>query len=716
MVLKRHGEHPQTVILKIPSSCCFSYEYSIVSLTIDIPSTHSSPLFSDSPSAGRSKLKGSNVAAPDRINGLEIDAAQLRFEMLLTDIATRFLGTNPQDIDTEIDSALRKIRQFFDSNICGLFRISPEAGEVFLSHVQVTEDIPVMPGKINYAPTNPWRFSRLVRGEIILVNSLDELPEQAKMDRLSAESLGIQALLMIPVQIGETTRHALYLGFTRPGPAWLAEYVPRLQVFAKFLATALDRSRAIMALQEAEIRLGLAAELAGAGLWDLDMGTNIFWGTARARELYGVDPDQSISLEELFNIVHPGDLARLKREVKNASDSGISVRTEHRIVLPDGEIRWLAVQGARSPESFGGGNHLLGVSIDVTERKDAEEAAMRFHEEIKRLKEMLEDETRYLRKEISLSQSHVEIIGKSHAIRSVLQKVEQVAATDATVLITGETGTGKELVARAIHGSSKRNDRLMVKVDCASLPSTLIESELFGRERGAYTGAMTKQIGRFQLADKGTIFLDEIGELAKETQAKLLGVLQEGCFEALGSPKTVKVNVRVIAATNRDLAKEVKEGRFREDLYYRLKVFPIEVPPLRDRKEDIPMLVWNFVERFSKEMRKDIRRIPKETMDALVLYHWPGNIRELKNLIEQAFIISPEDVLTVRLPESAIGHSVPPRTLEGVERQHVLAVLEQTDWRIKGDGGAATWLGVNPSSLYSKMKKLGISAKRKRTI
>jgi len=225
---------------------------------------------------------------------------------------------------------------------------------------------------------------------------------------------------------------------------------------------------------------------------------------------------------------------------------------------------------------------------------------------------------------------------------------------------------------------------------------------------------MTSQIGRFQLADKATIFLDEIGELPRETQAKLLRVLQEGCFEVLGSPKTVRVDVRVIAATNRDLAKEVREGRFREDLYYRLNVFPIEVPPLRDRKEDIPMLVWTFVEKFSGEMRKDIRLIPKETMDALARYNWPGNVRELRNLIEQAFIISPGDVLLVRLPESPHAAVISAQTLEENERQHILGVLTETRWRIKGPEGAASRLDVNPSSLYSKMKKLGIPTRRKK--
>jgi transcriptional regulator with GAF, ATPase, and Fis domain len=432
--------------------------------------------------------------------------------------------------------------------------------------------------------------------------------------------------------------------------------------------------------------------------------------------LYGFDPDEPIDLGRLLGLLHPDDVGPLRSALDDAVRNGTQLKVEYRVMLPGGLVRWFAVRGARSPESFGGGNHLMGVSIDITDRKRLEEVARRSHEEITRLNELLQFETNYLRQDAGFTHSHKEIVGKSDAIKVVLRHAEQVAPTDSTVLIVGETGTGKELVAQAIHAMSGRRERLMVKVDCASLPSTLIESELFGRERGAYTGAMTRQIGRFQYADKGTIFLDEIGELPRETQVKLLRVIQDGTFQVLGDPKTVRVDVRLIAATNRDLAKEVSEGRFREDLYYRLNVFPITVPPLRDRKEDIPMLVWSFVEKFSREMKKEIRRIPKETMDALVNYRWPGNIRELKNLIEQAFILSSGDILTVRLPEALRPGGTSPQTLEEVERQHILRILDETLWSIKGPGGAAARLGLNPSSLYSRMKKLGIPTKRKRVI
>jgi len=654
------------------------------------------------------------MGTEERTERGEDAAARLRFEMLLTDISARFLSMIPQDINEEVNGALRKIREFFEADMCALWRFDPEANAAFLSHTQVTDAIPVMSEKLNYGSVAPWLTTNTASGNLTMINSLDELPEQAELDRRWNASLGVRAFLLLPVKVGGTVRHALQLIYTRERPEWLAGYVPRLQLFSEMLVSALERSRRVLALQQAEARLGLAAGLAGAGLWDLDPETNMHWGTARARELYGFGPEEPITVERLFNIVHPDDGPGLKQALSTALEGGKVIQTEYRIILPGGEVRWLAVQGARSPVSFGAGPHLLGATIDITERKKLEEISKRSLEEIKRLNELLQDETRFLRNEISLNLSHIEIIGKSDPVKAVLQKVEQVAPTDTTVLITGETGTGKELVARAIHKLSGRRERLLVKVDCASLPSTLIESELFGRERGAYTGALTKQIGRFQLADKGTIFLDEIGELSRETQSKLLRVIQEGCFEVLGSPKTVKVDVRIIAATNRDLAREVQDGRFREDLYYRLKIFPIEVPPLRDRKEDIPMLVWSFVEKFSKELRKDIRRIPKETMDALIRYHWPGNIRELENLIEQAFIVSRAEVLVVRLPESRNTAVLSSQTLEDVERQHILSVLDQTRWRIGGAGGAASLLGLNRSTLNSKMKKLGIRSRRQK--
>jgi formate hydrogenlyase transcriptional activator len=307
------------------------------------------------------------------------------------------------------------------------------------------------------------------------------------------------------------------------------------------------------------------------------------------------------------------------------------------------------------------------------------------------------------------------IVGESDALRYLMFRVDQVASTDASVLLCGETGTGKELLARAIHRRSARRDRAFVVVNCAAMPATLIESELFGRERGAFTGAHTSQIGRFELASKGTIFLDEIGELPLEVQPKLLRVLQEGQVERLGNPRPVDVDVRVIAATNRDLFEEVREGRFRRDLFYRLNVFPITLPTLRQRREDIPLLVRHLVDRLSHNLRRKIDAIPDDVMETLRLHDWPGNIRELENVLQRALIVSKGGALTLcdawqpAFEMSAGGGAA---TLTDVERRHIVRVLGDVRWRIEGAGGAAQVLGLKPSTLRSRMLKLGIARPR----
>jgi DNA-binding NtrC family response regulator len=345
---------------------------------------------------------------------------------------------------------------------------------------------------------------------------------------------------------------------------------------------------------------------------------------------------------------------------------------------------------------------------EIGERKKAEESLREALKEVKQLKNQLREENFYLREEINLIHSHKEIVGNSEAIRTVLEQIEQVAPTDSTVLIQGATGTGKELLAHAIHNLSARKDQLMIKVNCAALPPTLIESELFGREKGAFTGALSKQIGRFELADASTIFLDEIDSLPLELQAKLLRVLESGEFERLGSPRTVKVNVRIISATNRDLARLVSEGGFREDLYYRLNVFQITVPPLHERREDILPLVWSFVQEFSKRMGKRIESIPQKGVEALQAYPWPGNVRELRNVTERAMIITSGPVLHLDIPKIAQSGADQSGTLEDVEKRHIIEALNTTGWRVSGKDGAAEILGINPKTLESRMQRLGI--------
>jgi formate hydrogenlyase transcriptional activator len=345
-------------------------------------------------------------------------------------------------------------------------------------------------------------------------------------------------------------------------------------------------------------------------------------------------------------------------------------------------------------------------------RKREQEKLLGAMAEIKVLKDRLERENAYL-KDVAKIRQPQGIVGKSSRFLSVLDEIAQVAQTDSTVLLLGETGTGKEVLAQAIHDASDRRERPMVKVNCAALPAALIESELFGREKGAFTGALARQAGRFEIADGSTIFLDEVGELPLELQPKLLRVLQEGEFERLGGSRTIKVNARVIAATNRPLAKAVSEGRFREDLFYRLEVFPVEVPPLRERREDIPLLSWTFVKEFSNSMGKAIDAIADDSMAAMLAYPWPGNVRELRNVIERAMILSRGSTLQIKLGHPALRPQVASTagTLEEAERDHILRVLERCGWRIRGTNAAAEQLGVKPTTLESRIKKLGLVQK-----
>jgi len=346
--------------------------------------------------------------------------------------------------------------------------------------------------------------------------------------------------------------------------------------------------------------------------------------------------------------------------------------------------------------------------LSARHRREDEVKLQDSYDEIKRLKEHLEQENIYLQEEIKVSQNFDTIIGKSTALKYVLRRLEQVAPTDTTVCIMGETGTGKELFAHALHKISLRKDKPMIKVGCATLPSNLIESELFGHEKGAFTGADNTRIGRFELANDATIFLDEIGELSLGLQAKLLRVLQEGEFERLGSSKTKKLDVRVIAATNRNLEEEVKQGRFREDLYYRLTAFIITIPPLRERREDIPLLVKFLVDKFSKKLRKKIKSITRSSMRNMENYSWSGNIRELENVIENAIIISEKEILKVEILGTSGLPSKSHKKLEDIEKDHIIKALESTNWRLGGKSGAAEILGLKRTTLYAKMNKYGI--------
>ena len=385
-----------------------------------------------------------------------------------------------------------------------------------------------------------------------------------------------------------------------------------------------------------------------------------------------------------------------------------------RVVRPDGTVRHIHSLAHPMFNESGDLTEYVGTIIDTTERKLAEEALKKAFAEIKTLKDQLAQEKLYLEEEIRSERGFEEIIGESVELKRILKQVETVAPTDSIVLIEGETGTGKELIARAIHNLSSRRERTFVKINCAAIPMGLLEAELFGHEKGAFTGAIAQRVGRFELANRGTVFLDEIGEIPLELQAKLLRVLQEREFERLGGTRTLHVDVRVIAASNRDLAEMISERAFRSDLYYRLKVFPIMVPALRERVEDIPTLVRYFTQRYARKLRKAITSIGSETMSALCRYPWPGNIRELENFVERSVILSRSSMLEAPLGELAPLHrrKADVSTLKDLQREHILRALNESNWVIGGRSGAAAKLGMKRTSLQYKMQKLGISRPR----
>ncbi len=430
----------------------------------------------------------------------------------------------------------------------------------------------------------------------------------------------------------------------------------------------------------------------------------------QTKEILGYDQRQWYENDFWPDHIHPEDRDYAMRLCEEASKTRDRYEFEYRMITADGSVVCL-LDIVSVSKTDGVPVTLQGFMIDVTDRREGETVLRKAIYESQRLKKQLERENAYLRQNIKIRFNCDEIIGKSKALRETLKSVQQVARTNSTVLIQGETGTGKELIARAIHNNSQRHERAMITVNCSALPESLIEAELFGREKGAYTGAMTKQVGRFELADGSTIFLDEIGDLSTGVQTKLLRVLEDGEFQRLGDSKTKTVDVRVIAATNHQLENRVRDGEFREDLYYRLNIFPINVPPLRDRIDDIPQLVWAFIREFEAEMGKKIEAVSPETMEAFQQHDWPGNVRELKNSIERAIIVSEGPILRAEKMgyrrDSKYEDNL--RSLNEVEHDYIESVLDSTQWRVRGVGGAAEILALKPTTLEARMKKMGIT-------
>jgi formate hydrogenlyase transcriptional activator len=762
---------------------------------------------------------------------------RLQFETLLSDLSAKFVSVAADELDQEIEDAQRRVCECLDLDLSSLWQgVAASPHLLTLTHFYRRIEGPPPPARMDARDHFPWCQQQVMVGKVFAVSSVENVPPEASRDQESWRHFGIKTSLGFPLSAGGGPIFGVvsFNDMKKEERTWSDELVKRLGLVTQIFANALARKRAEEALRESEARLALAAASADARLWEVDTGTGRSWTTEQGREFYGLAPGEQLTLTRIFDRIHSEDRDRVRRAIEEALQSDRTVRIEYRVIHPDGNIRWIASRGRASVLSGGRPGCVMGVSLDVTDRKRAEdvlrESEARFrnmadtapvlvwmsgpdklctyfnrqwldftgrnlaeelgngwvegvHQEDRErclqvytasfdarqafdmeyrlrradgqyrwladrgvprispageflgyigsctditerkemegqlqarlrenedLKRQLERENIVLREEVKQLFAREELVGQSDAMRRVLAQVEQVAATNSTVLIVGETGTGKEMIARAIHHLSRRKDRALITVNCAALPPSLIESELFGREKGAYTGAMTMMKGRFEIADGSTLFLDEIGDLPLEAQAKLLRVVEEGRLERLGSTKSMRVDVRIIAATNRDLTQDAQADTFRKDLYYRLNVFPIGIPPLRERPEDIPLLVWSFVREFERKMGKRIESVPARSLEGLQRYAWPGNVRELRNVIEHAMIVSSGKTLELRVPAIVSGESVASQALEDIERKHILSVLEKSRWRLTGPGGAAEHLGLKRTTLQSRMKKLGI--------
>ena len=525
---------------------------------------------------------------------------------------------------------------------------------------------------------------------------------------------GIESAVGVPIyssQSGEIIGHILAVD---PNPVTTEKnQASILKIFAARIGAEMERMKAEEKLKIANSKLELLLNESEQRYRDLfeeapiayvheGLDSKFIKANRAALKILGVRADDVLST---YGKSLVPDTPEAQRRLKEAFDSIGRGTDTSGVVLElrrkdNGKPIW--IQWWSNPDV--GGQFTRTMFVDITDRVLMEQEQAR-----------LQAQNKYLQEEIKLTYNFEEIISKSKDFQKVLQQIEQVASTNATVLILGESGTGKELIARAVHNISNRSRRPLVKVNCATLPANLIESELFGHEKGAFTGAMERKIGRFELAEGGTIFLDEIGELPVELQAKLLRVLQEGEFERLGNPKTMKVNVRVIAATNRNLQQAIEKKEFREDLYYRLNVFPITCPPLRKRKEDIPLLIKHFCQKHEGKIGKKILNVTDKVIEAMMAYDWPGNIRELENIIERAMILSRNGILeygewipTEKIYEQSNNNNTAAAKLEDVEKEHIVEILKKTGWKVSGERGAAKILGLNATTLEARMKKLGI--------
>jgi formate hydrogenlyase transcriptional activator len=688
------------------------------------------------------------------------------FKDIFLEICTSFINLTPAEIDREIEKKLRLLAEFRKLNAILLLEMSEAGKRMKIRHFYVASDTPLSSVTID-SKRMPWLMTQISNGETLAFSRpLDELPEEAEVDKAFIMKNGIRSVLAFPLKIGEAILGGFIILSFHADCSWSGALLKELNTIGEVFASAMDRKRTAEWMVETGRfeRLLSVISTTYINLPPGDVDNTMRRDLGRLGRLLRADrcilylPDEDG--RQFTPYLHSGWWPDKDHDIVMKNDAWIKENkgiqddfiflydkwhagehfqwTQHDMLSESGErMKRLHVKlGTKShlsvPISVVGkiigaltiaDNHhyrkwpdeiiprlrIFGeIFANALARKQSEESLHNAFSEIKQLKKQIEADYIYLREEIKLEHNFDEIAGESQALKEILLNVERVASVDATVLILGETGTGKELIARAIHSAGNRSNRPLIKVNCAALSPNLIESELFGHEKGSFTGAGSRRTGRFELANGATLFLDEIGELPLLLQAKLLQVLQDGTFERVGGSVALKTDARVLAATNRDIRKEVEKGKFRRDLFYRLNAFPISIPPLRERTEDIPVLVKCFVEKYSKKFGRPFTMIPQKTMNELARYPFPGNVRELENMIERAIIASPEGRLHIEIPAGQNHVPAAGLTIRELNREYILKSLHDTGWVIEGPKGAARMLGVKPSTLRNRMDKLGI--------
>ncbi len=629
------------------------------------------------------------------------------FVSLLGELSANLVNVPLESTDAVIESSMKKLVEFFEADRCHLGELSDDQSKITIPYFYSRTDINI-PQITNVGEDYlSFVFESIKKDKLIAFSKSSELPRHAKQERALINNMGIKSMLILPIKINNVVQFGFSLSTVTKHLQWEKQSINRIKIVANILANAIQRKIALKKLMEEK-------EWSEAVIQGMPQMTYVFDLQGRMKRWNkNVEDLLEYTSEEMFDrnigdLASEEDIERVNKTVQKIVEERKEYNVEYDLIAKSGKIL-PSYYGSGKVAEIGGELFIVGQTVDISEMKEAQKKISIQLKEIEILKDQLEAENIYLRQELRSVGSYDEIIGESDILKHLLYRVEQVAPMDTTVLLEGETGTGKELFARAIHQKSNRSNKPMITVNCASLPTSLIESELFGHEKGAFTGAHQKQIGRFELANNGTLFLDEVGEIPIELQAKLLRVLQEGEIERIGNSNTIKIDVRVIAATNRNLEQEILQGRFRKDLFYRLNVYPITISPLRERASDILYLVEHLVKKFNHKFGKNITRIPSKVMEQLKMYDWPGNVRELENIIERAMILSKPPILMVeklKNPDQNTKEKFQP--LADLERDHIIKVLDQTLWRINGPKGAAQILDMHPETLRSRIKKFGI--------